>query len=803
MSSKVLAGLCILVAVVCQVWSTPHRKQEDPSIAVLRPWQQSTETGGLKRVKRAWVIPPINTPENNKQIPKQLVQIKSDKREPGKVIYKLEGPGVDQDPRGYFEINEKTGLVTLKTMLDRESYSKFKLKAYALDLSGERLEDPTELEIIVLDQNDNRPVFTQPEYIGTVLEFSTPGTSVMQVTATDADDHETDNAILSYSIIRQDSIPPFHVNKTMFGIDNSTGVIFTRDVGLDSEIMEGFNLTLQVADMSGMGLTAYSTAIIYIKDINDNAPIFTPKSYYFEAAENEANFLVGTINATDIDEENTPNWRIKFNIIAGDPDGHFDVRTDSATNQGMVFVVKPLDYETVREYQLTVTAENEAPLSSKAPQIPLSSATVTITVLNQNEAPGFRSNPIKLSVAEGTPQGTVLARDIASDPDRQQLRYDIEYDPGEWLSVNSETGEIRANKMIDKKSPFLEDNVYRAEIRVSDTGEDRSTATATVEITVMETNDYPPVIFPLSGSVCSDPEKGSGLILSAVDMDQSPHGPPFYFNLFINTVTVNWTLVTLNGTHVALRLLRELEAGPYPISVRVSDSGQPTLSALYTVNVSVCQCDEAGDCRALLGALFAGRTGLSLAAVLIILGSVALLLLSLLIVAAVGQCRRQPLKQGLLGGSDDDIRDNVLNYDEQGGGEEDENAYNIDQLRNPDEVVPPLASALPRPKQPLRKDAPYNYPSPSYPRKPPTDPTDIEDFINDTSNPFQGLDAADNDPNVPPYDTALIYDYEGEGSLAGSLSSIASGSSDGDQDYDYLNDWGPRFKKLANLYDQH
>lgn len=54
---------------------------------------------------------------------------------------------------------------------------------------------------------------------------------------------------------------------------------------------------------------------------------------------------------------------------------------------------------------------------------------------------------------------------------------------------------------------------------------------------------------------------------------------------------------------------------------------------------------------------------------------------------------------------------------------------------------------------------------------------------------------------MPPYDTALIYDYEGEGSLAGSLSSVASGGSDGDQDYDYLSDWGPRFQKLADMYD--
>ncbi|GCB84419.1 hypothetical protein scyTo_0025127, partial [Scyliorhinus torazame] len=66
-----------------------------------------------------------------------------------------------------------------------------------------------------------------------------------------------------------------------------------------------------------------------------------------------------------------------------------------------------------------------------------------------------------------------------------------------------------------------------------------------------------------------------------------------------------------------------------------------------------------------------------------------------------------------------------------------------------------------------------------------------------------GLDAADNDPNAPPYDTALIYDYEGEGSLAETLSSITSLASDSDQDYNYLSDWGPRFKKLADMYGDH
>lgn len=51
------------------------------------------------------------------------------------------------------------------------------LKAFALSPSGERLENPTTIEIVVLDQNDNRPVFTQSQFVGAVSEFSVPGAS--------------------------------------------------------------------------------------------------------------------------------------------------------------------------------------------------------------------------------------------------------------------------------------------------------------------------------------------------------------------------------------------------------------------------------------------------------------------------------------------------------------------------------------------------------------------------------------------------------------------------------------------------
>uniref|UniRef100_H2ZM00 Cadherin domain-containing protein n=1 Tax=Ciona savignyi TaxID=51511 RepID=H2ZM00_CIOSA len=71
---------------------------------------------------------------------------------------------------------------------------------------------------------------------------------------------------------------------------------------------------------------------------------------------------------------------------------------------------------------------------------------------------------------------------------------------------------------------------------------------------------------------------------------------------------------------------------------------------------------------------------------------------------------------------------------------------------------------------------------------------DIRDFINGRK------EGEDVDDSRLAFDSLQIYAYEGEGSDAGSLSSLASGSDDSDQNYDYLRDWGPRFDKLANIY---
>ncbi|NWT92539.1 CAD15 protein, partial [Urocynchramus pylzowi] len=606
-----------------------------------------------RRVKRAWVIPPISVSENHKRIPHLLVQIKSDKQQPGGVIYSIKGPGVDEEPLGIFSIDKFSGKVFLNAMLDREEHDRYRLRAFALDLGGVTLEDPTDLEIIVVDQNDNRPLFRQDVFTGRVVEGAEPGTCVMTVDATDADDPDTDNAALRYSILEQGAAGMFSINAT-------TGEICTARPGLDRETMGVYNLTVQAADMSGDGLTTTAMAVIYLEDINDNPPEFTKEEFSMEVEEQAAGVDVGKVFVHDKDLAGSPSWLAKFTILEGDPEGAFAIRTDPHTNDGVLSVVKPLDHEVRDRFELTVSVQNERPLEPSAPASPRALATVRVRVRDVNEAPAFRENPRRISVLEGTPPGTPITTYTASDPDTHQIQ---------TLS-NPFRPPSRPPQPLSSMSPM----------------------------SPMSSLPSLPTPIPTSTSI-------------------PPPSP--------------------TASH----------SGHHPV---------PAVPPHAHTRVPVSPCPRV---PAVLAALGAARV----------------------------RGRRRALRKGLLQRSRDDMRDNILNYDEQGGGEEDQDAYDINQLRHPELFSP-------RAKPPLRRDAPLSSGTPTAPRKLPSSPSDIEDFIN------EGLEAADSDPSVPPYDTALIYDYEGSGSVASPLSSIVSSLTDEDQDYDYLSEWGPRFRRLADLY---
>ncbi|KAM8799399.1 cadherin-15 [Eudromia elegans] len=749
-----------------------------PGSPPLRPAWRPPEAP--RRVKRAWVIPPISVSENHKRIPHLLVQIKSDKQQPGGVIYSIKGPGVDEEPAGIFSIDKLSGKVFLNATLDREQNDRYRLKAFALDLGGRTLEEPTDLEIIVVDQNDNRPLFRQDVFTARVVEGAEPGTCVLRAEATDADDAETDNAALRYSILEQGA-------GGMFAINGSTGEICTARPGLDRETVAVYNLTLQVADMAGDGLASTATAVIYLEDINDNPPEFTQDEFFMEVPEQAAGVDVGKLLVHDKDLAGSPNWRAKFTIVEGDPEGAFAVRTDPHTNDGVLSVAKPLDHEQRERFELTVSVQNERAPAAGARGGARALATVHVRVRDVNEAPVFRESPRRLRVPEGAAPGTELVTFTASDPDTRQpqtLTYALLYDPAGWLQLDPRAGTVRTQRPRRPPAAFLRGGWYVALVLAHDDAQPPLSATGTLSIEIVEVNDHAPLLQPPAGPLCARPGPSARLLLGATDDDRPPHAAPFHFQLSPQhpQLSRNWSVARYNVTHAVLAPRVELPPGLYSLPLLLRDSGTPPRERQQLLNVSVCPCDPGGACED--GALAAPRAaGVALGALLAVLGSLLLLLLLALLGAARARGRRRALRRGLLRRSrDDDVRDNVLNYDEQGGGEEDQDAYDMEQLR-----CPPV---------PARGALPLRLGSPPAPRAPPRGPAAIEDFIN------EGLEAADGDPGVPPYDTALIYDYEGSGSVGSALSSLVSSLPDEDQDYDYLREWGPRFRRLADLYGQ-
>lgn len=71
---------------------------------------------------------------------------------------------------------------------------------------------------------------------------------------------------------------------------------------------------------------------------------------------------------------------------------------------------------------------------------------------------------------------------------------------------------------------------------------------------------------------------------------------------------------------------------------------------------------------------------------------------------------------------------------------------------------------------------------------------DIQSFLQSNK------DRIDGDPEASPFDDLRHYAYEGDVNSIGSLSSLNSSESDADLEFDYLHNFGPRFKKLADMY---
>ncbi|XP_039863478.1 desmocollin-2-like isoform X5 [Simochromis diagramma] len=273
--------------------------------------------------------------------------------------YFIEGEGVDTYPTGVFSMDTDTGDLFLLKAVDREEFPEYDILMIVFDRhTNAELDEKIPLRVIVDDVNDNAPEFVGPLHF-TVPEHCSAGTVVGVVSATDRDQIGTDHVKIEYTLVS---------GSDMFTIHPETGVITTTTNTLDRELKDNHVVTVKIQDMNGApnGLFATSTATIALSDINDNPPTFMKSSYNITVQEDESEKLLLRIPVQDKDLINTSNWMSKFVITKGNENGNFRIVTDPQTNEGLLYISKPLDYEKTNDVQLQITAQNVASLNGSS-----------------------------------------------------------------------------------------------------------------------------------------------------------------------------------------------------------------------------------------------------------------------------------------------------------------------------------------------------------------------------------------------------------------------------------------------------
>lgn len=270
-----------------------------------------------------------------------------------------------------------------------------------------------------------------------------------------------------------------------------------------------------------------------------------------------------------------------------------------------------------------------------------------------------------------------------------------------------------------------------------------------------------------------------------MDKDDSAENHRFYFSLAQATNSSHFTVKdnqdNTAGIFTAGSGFSRKEQFYFFLPILILDNGSPPLTSTNTLTVTVCDCDtEVNTLYCRYGA-FLYSIGLSTEALVAVLACLLILLVFFLAIIGI----RQQRKKTLFSEKVEEFRENIVRYDDEGGGEEDTEAFDISALRT--RAV--LRTHKPRKKITTEIHSLYRQSLQVGP-----DSAIFRQFISEK------LEEANTDPSVPPYDSLQTYAFEGTGSLAGSLSSLGSNTSDVDQNYEYLVGWGPPFKQLAGMY---
>uniref|UniRef100_A0A8D2PVR6 FAT atypical cadherin 4 n=1 Tax=Zosterops lateralis melanops TaxID=1220523 RepID=A0A8D2PVR6_ZOSLA len=350
---------------------------------------------------------------------------------------------------GWFHISEHSGLVT--TAVPEGGTASHPRFSYA------------QLVVTILDVNDNKPCFGQPEgYQVSLAENSPSGTELLVLSAIDGD--LGDNGTVRFSLQEAEPALAAVVSGKLSTISQ-----------LDREEQSHFSLQVLATDLGSPPLSSMALVNVTILDVNDNSPVFYPVQYFAHIQENEpAGTYVTTVSATDPDLG--PNGTVKYSISAGDT-SRFQVHGQT----GVITTKIALDREEKTAYQLQIVATDGGHLQSQ------NQAIVTITVLDTQDNPPVFS------------QGTYsfVLRVSASDVDEGVnglIHYSVIKGNEEGqFAIDSSTGQVTLVGRLDHETTAS----YSLVIQAVDSGAISLSSTCMLSIDVLDENDNSPS-FPKS-----------------------------------------------------------------------------------------------------------------------------------------------------------------------------------------------------------------------------------------------------------------------------------------------------------------
>jgi len=427
--------------------------------------------------------------------------------------------GTGQDATRYFRLvrvdNVDYQLLTSSAaVLDRESSGggMFKLRVTCRDLGTEPgpLMASIGFRVSIADVNDNAPMFSHVVYNFSLNENAKPGTTIGQVSATDAD---SDYGGVKYLL---------HADASDFvAIDQITGQI-TSAVSFDHETASvlRFHVLASSSSLSddgddadasdgdhGSRQTASALVIVVILNVDDESPTFVEPAYEFQIPENQPLMKsVGRVTARDADSAPFDVFRYRLD---GGPDAEQFV-IDPKT--GVISARQSLDRERQPTYRMTVFAE-----SASLPVFRRGSANVTVHVTDENDNPPIVRYPAHgngtLRISSYSVPGHVITRIIASDVDADdQLTFELStvslINPGHsghhasskvssLFHVDRHTGDVKVARSLD---PIADGTTFLLIITVFDSSSPPKSTIATLHLIVVRSEFSPETVWqPFGG----------------------------------------------------------------------------------------------------------------------------------------------------------------------------------------------------------------------------------------------------------------------------------------------------------------